>query len=48
MVDLDDLVLVLWILWLTRGVALTLAALGVVWVALWRAVRELEVARDAG
>jgi len=47
-VDLDDLLLVTWILWLTRGVTLTLAALGVVWVALWRAVRELEVARDAG
>ena len=48
MVSFDDWLLTVWLLWISRGVALTLAALGVVWVALWRAVRELEVAKDAG
>ena len=45
MVSFDDWLLMVWLLWLTRGVVLTQTALALTCVALWRAVREEE---DAG
>ena len=40
MVSFDDWLLMVWLLWLTRGLVLTLSALAVVSLALWRGVKE--------
>ena len=44
-VSFDDWLLMVWLLWISRGVVLTLWALVLTCLALWRAVREKE---DAG